>query len=188
MYQEIIHVCTQYIVQRNTHTFQVCGKDVTASDSNWRSQRSSFNCAGQQGHDKPAKAHATCPALGWKSFEGSSGSLELVHPVVNERRSWQGTQRSMTRLNMNIKEITHRVAHVLAGFLTPVFHPLPSGLWDGIRADILPFIGWWYKALCVCVGNGGGRQSYIECWRWVVAMRLADCPANFVSDRSLERE
>lgn len=90
-------------------------------------------------------------STGVKELRGVFRQPGARSPVVNERHSWQGTQRSMTRLNMNIKEITHRVAHVLAGFLTPVFHPLPSGLWDGIRADILPFIGLMVQSfMCVC--------------------------------------
>lgn len=166
MYQETdTFMHTIYCVEKYTSisVFHSCGKDVTASDSNWRSQRSSSNCAGQQGPDKPAKAHATCPALGWKSFEGSSGSLELVQPSGKWETLLAGNPKKHDTTEHEYKGDNTRVAHVLTGFLTPVFHPLPSGLWDGIRADILPFIGWWYNAQCVCVGNGGGRQSYIEC-------------------------
>lgn len=142
------YLCTQYCAEEYTFEFFTLVGRMSQPATAIEGLRAALPITlANRALTRPAKAHATCPALGWKSFEGSSGSLELIQPSGKWETLLAGIPyTSMTRQNMNIKEITHAVAHVLAGFLTPAFHPLPSGLCDEIRAYILPFIGWWYKA------------------------------------------
>lgn len=100
----------KYIVQRNTQTFQFftfvgrMSQPATAIEGLRGALPTVLANKALTSLPKPMP-----PVQHWgeRASRGLKAAWSLFSPLVNERCSWQGTQRSMTRPNMNIKEITH---------------------------------------------------------------------------------
>lgn len=154
----------QNILCREIWVFHSCRKDVTVSVSNWKSQSSPSKSAGQQGPDKACQSPSHLSSTGVKELRGvfrqpgaRSAQWQMRSTLGREpKHKHDTTEHEYKGDNARSSTCPHWFSHTC-------FSPIAIWIVRRNQGSHITIHRLMVQSL-MCLGNGGGRQSYIECW------------------------